>query len=86
MFDALKADLKRALDLSFDTLTTPERLVMLEHCEKIRRILPAVEHPLINQIREQTDRRGRRSRRAQGRYRRAAAAAAGGHRRRATQR
>jgi hypothetical protein len=54
-FDALEAELDRALGLSFDTLTTPERLAMLQRCEKIRCRLPAVEHPLINQIGEQAD-------------------------------
>src|SRR5579875_2528573 len=55
VFDALEADLKRALDLSFDVLTTPECLAMLERCETIRRRLPAVEHPLINQLAEQAN-------------------------------
>ena len=55
MFDALEADVKRGLDLSFDVLTTPERLALLQSCEKIRRLLPAIEHPLINQIGEQSD-------------------------------
>ncbi|MBO0881888.1 MAG: HNH endonuclease [Mycobacterium sp.] len=55
VFDALRADMKRALELSFETLTTPERLAMLESCERFRRQLPAVEHPLINQIGEQAD-------------------------------
>ncbi len=50
VFDALKAAMKRALDLSFDALTTPECLTMLECCETLRRQLPAVEHPLINQL------------------------------------
>ncbi|MGO9652075.1 13E12 repeat family protein, partial [Mycobacterium sp.] len=54
-FDALEADLDRALELSFDALTTPERLAMLQRCERIRRRLPSVEHPLINQIGEQAD-------------------------------
>jgi Domain of unknown function (DUF222) len=54
-FDALEADRDRALELSFDALTTPERLAMLQRCERIRRRLPAVEHPLINQISEQAD-------------------------------
>jgi hypothetical protein len=49
-FDALKAGIDRALQLSFDALTTPERLALLESCETFRRRLPAVEHPLINQI------------------------------------
>jgi hypothetical protein len=55
VFDALKADLKRALDLSFDALTTPERWALLQSCETLRRQLPAIEHPLINQIAEQAD-------------------------------
>ena len=55
VFDALEADLDRALQLSFDALTTPERLAMLQRCERIRRRLPALEHPLINQVGEQAD-------------------------------
>ena len=55
MFDALEADIKRALDLSFDALTTPERLVLLARCETMRRRLPAIEHPLINQLGAQAD-------------------------------
>ncbi|GBE64820.1 hypothetical protein MFM001_12820 [Mycobacterium sp. MFM001] len=53
VFDALKAAMKRALDLSFEVLTTPESLAMLECCETLRRQLPAVEHPLITQLAEQ---------------------------------
>ncbi len=55
VFGALRAAMKRALDLSFDALTTPERLSQLEVCEMLRRQLPAVEHPLINQLSEQAD-------------------------------
>ena len=55
MFDALRADLKRALDLRCDALTTPERLALLEGCEWIRRCLPAIEHPLITQLGAQAD-------------------------------
>ncbi len=55
VFDALKADFKRALDLSFDALTTPERLALLQCSETLRRQLPAIEHPLINQVGEQAD-------------------------------
>jgi Domain of unknown function (DUF222) len=54
-FDALEAGLDRALELSFDVLTTPERLAMLERCERFRRCLPALEHPLINQVGAQAD-------------------------------
>ena len=45
--------MKRALDLRFDALTTPERLGLLQTCETLRRQLPAVEHPLLNQLAEQ---------------------------------
>src|SRR5271156_1425174 len=55
VFDALEADFERALELSFDVLTTPERLALLQSCEKMRRQLPAVEHPLINQVGQQAD-------------------------------
>jgi Domain of unknown function (DUF222) len=55
VFDALEADFKRALDLRCDALTTPERLAVLQSCEEIRRLLPAVEHPLINQLSAQAD-------------------------------
>ena len=54
-FDALKGGMKRAVDLRCDALTTPERLALLEGCEWIRRCLPAVEHPLINQLAAQAD-------------------------------
>jgi len=49
-FDALRAAMKRALDLTFDALTTPERLAVLESCEEFRRQLSAVEHPLVNEL------------------------------------
>jgi hypothetical protein len=55
VFDALRADFKRALDLRCDALTTPERLALLQSCEEMRRLLPAVEHPLINQLSTQAD-------------------------------
>ena len=55
MFDALEAEMKRALDLRCDALTTPEHLAVLQRCERIRRWLPAVEHPVINQLSEQAD-------------------------------
>jgi Domain of unknown function (DUF222) len=55
VFDALQAEMKRALDLRCDALTTPERLALLQTCETVRRWLPAVEHPLINQLVEQAD-------------------------------
>ncbi len=55
MFDALDAVLGRAVELSIDVLTTPECLAMLERCETVRRLLPAVEHPFINKVAEQAD-------------------------------
>ena len=55
MFDALEAEFKRALDLRCDALTTPEHLAVLQRCEKLRRWLPAVEHPVINQLSSDSD-------------------------------
>ncbi len=55
VFDELDACLKRALDLSFEVLSTPEALAMLGRCETLRRRLPAVEHPLINQLGAQAE-------------------------------
>ena len=55
VLDALEAGYKRALDLTFDVLTTPERLRVLQRWEQLRRWHPAVEHPLINQLSEQAD-------------------------------
>src|ERR1700728_3219924 len=55
VFDALEADYKRALDLTFDVLTIPERLRGLERWERMRRWQAAVDHALINQLAEQAD-------------------------------
>ena len=55
VLDALEAGYKRALDLTFDLLTTPERLRVLERWEQMRRWQPAVEHALISQLAEQAD-------------------------------
>jgi Domain of unknown function (DUF222) len=55
VFDALDADFDRASDLSFDLLTTPELLRMLERLERFARRVPAIGHGLINQIAEQSD-------------------------------
>ena len=49
-FDAFDAALDALLDLDFEVLSCRERLVLLERCERGRRRLPAVEHPLINQL------------------------------------
>src|SRR5689334_15360671 len=48
--DALQAAWKRVLDLTFDALTTPERLNVLERLEVFRRQQPAIEHALINEL------------------------------------
>src|SRR5947209_20234033 len=53
VLDALEAGYKRALDLTFDALTTPEHLAVLERFEGFRRQQPAIEHALINQLSEQ---------------------------------
>ena len=55
VLDALEADYKRALDVTFDVLTTPERLRVLERFEGFRRQQPAIEHALINQLAAQAD-------------------------------
>jgi hypothetical protein len=63
--DALEADYKRALDLTFDVLTAPERLAVLESLEQMRRSQPAVEHvPVADQPRRSVaaHSRGRRPR------------------------
>ena len=52
-FDALEADFDRALELSFDALTTPERLGLLERLEHETRRLPVAGSALINQLRRQ---------------------------------
>jgi hypothetical protein len=55
VFDALEAEFKRALDLRCDALTTPEHLAVLQRCERMRRWLPAIEHPVINQLSDRAD-------------------------------
>ncbi len=51
-FDALDAAVDAVVGLDFALLSTHERLVLLERCEKVRRRLPAAEHPLINQLQQ----------------------------------
>ena len=53
MFDALDADLDRACALSFDASNTQQCLELLERCERFRRRIAAVEHPLINNLAHQ---------------------------------
>ncbi len=50
VLDALEAGYKRALDLTFDVLTTPERVAVLERFERFRRCQPAIEHALITEL------------------------------------
>ncbi|WIM89585.1 13E12 repeat family protein [Candidatus Mycobacterium wuenschmannii] len=48
--DALRTAWKRMLELTFDALTTPERLNVLEALEQMRCAQPAIEHALINEL------------------------------------
>jgi hypothetical protein len=50
VFNALDADADRLCELSFDALTTPERLRVLERLERVARRLRAPQHALINQL------------------------------------
>src|SRR5436309_14080606 len=50
VLDVLEAGFKHALDLTFDVLTTPERVAVLQRFEGFRRQQPAIEHALINQL------------------------------------
>jgi hypothetical protein len=49
-FDALDAAVDGVLRLDFEALCTRERLALLQRCERVRRRIPAVEHPLLNQL------------------------------------
>jgi len=53
VFDALDYDQDRLCGLTFDVLTTPERLAFLERLERLARRLRFPEHALINQLDEQ---------------------------------
>jgi hypothetical protein len=55
VFDALHTVVSRLVGLSFDVLTTPERLVLLERLEHETRRLPVARHELVNQVAEQSD-------------------------------
>ena len=54
MFDALDAEVDRACALSLDALNPQQQLAVLERCERLRRRIPAIEHPLINSLARQT--------------------------------
>ena len=50
VFDVLDAALDRLCELSFDVLTTPERLRALERLERGARRTRTPQHALINQL------------------------------------
>ena len=47
-FDVVDAALDKVGGPNCEALATPELLELLERCERVRRRLPSVEHPLIN--------------------------------------
>ncbi|WP_104183437.1 HNH endonuclease signature motif containing protein [Mycobacterium avium] len=49
-FDAIDAALDELLDCDYAALATREKLALLNRCERLRRRLPAIEHPLINAL------------------------------------
>ena len=52
-FDAIDAAVDDLLARDCDGLVPREQLALLERCERVRRRLPAVEHPLINGLARQ---------------------------------
>ncbi|UXA04523.1 HNH endonuclease [Mycobacterium sp. SMC-2] len=52
-FDTIDAAVKELIGNDCDASTTREQLAMLVRCEKVRRQLPAIEHPLINNLARQ---------------------------------
>ncbi len=52
-FDALDAAVDKVAGFDVDALNTSEQLALLERCERVRRRIPAVEHPLINSLARQ---------------------------------
>ncbi|BBZ69519.1 HNH endonuclease signature motif containing protein [Mycobacterium paraseoulense] len=52
-FDVIDAAVKDLIGHDCDALATREQLAMLARCEKVRRQLPAIEHPLINDLARQ---------------------------------
>ncbi|BBZ45663.1 HNH endonuclease signature motif containing protein [Mycobacterium parmense] len=49
-FDTIEAALDKAVAVDCDALTTRDLLDMLERCERVRRRIPAIEHPLVNNL------------------------------------
>ncbi|CPR05938.1 REP13E12 repeat protein [Mycobacterium bohemicum DSM 44277] len=56
VLDALDAAVDHVCALSFETLTTPERMNVLARLERVARRLPVPGHRLINQLAAQADR------------------------------
>ena len=52
-FDVINAAVDDLLGCDCDALATREQLAMLRRCENVRRRLPAIEHPLINNLARQ---------------------------------
>ena len=52
-FDTIHAAIDELLGHNCDALAIREQLALLERCEKVRRRLPALEHPLINTLARQ---------------------------------
>ena len=49
-FDTIEAALDKAVGVNCDAFATRDALDFLERCERVRRRIPAVEHPLINHL------------------------------------
>nr|WP_231117837.1 HNH endonuclease signature motif containing protein [Mycobacterium colombiense] len=52
-FDVIDAACDDLVGYDSDALTAREQLALLERCEKVRRRLPAIEHPLVNSLARQ---------------------------------
>ena len=52
-FDAIDAAVDDLVGYDCEALATREQLAVLERCEKVRRRLPAIEHPVINSLARQ---------------------------------
>nr|WP_231122517.1 HNH endonuclease signature motif containing protein [Mycobacterium colombiense] len=52
-FDVIDSAFDGLLGSDCDALATRQQLAVLERCEKVRRRLPAIEHPLINSLARQ---------------------------------
>ncbi len=52
-FDTIEAALDQAVGVDCDAFATRDLLDLLERCERVRRRIPAVEHPLINNLARQ---------------------------------